>query len=194
MRGSDKRAYWLGRYVLPHEPSLRLWLNGRRLGPGIEVDDIIQETYSRLMAARAIEHIENVKGYLFQTATSVIIDHVRKMRVIPIETISELEFENAPTDAPSPERQVVGRDEFVKLAAVIASFPGKVREVFTLRKIQGFSQREVAQHLGITESTVEKRMGRAALLMIDHLAKRGEAAAPPRPETVALSLIDKNIL
>jgi RNA polymerase sigma-70 factor (ECF subfamily) len=193
MGRSDKRAYWLGRNVLPHEPSLRFWLTGRKLGSGIEVDDIIQETYSRLMAARTVDHIENVKGYLFQTATSVIIDHVRKMRVIPIETISEMEFENAPADVPSPEQHVVGRDEFVKLAAVIASFPGKVREVFTLRKVHGFSQREVAKELGITENTVEKRMGQATLLMIQHLAKRDQIAVQQRPESIALSVIDKNI-
>jgi RNA polymerase sigma-70 factor (ECF subfamily) len=170
---------------------LRFWLNGRRLAPGIEADDIIQETYSRLMSARSVDHIENVRGYLFQTATSVIIDHVRKMRVIPIENISELEFENAPTDAPSPERHAVGRDEFLKLAEVIASFPGKVRDVFTLRKIQGLSQREVAQKMGITESTVEKCMGRATLLMIDHLARRAEPAPIPRAGNIAFGLIDK---
>ena len=43
MSFSDERAIWLGRQVLPHEPSLRAWLSRRRLG-GLDVDDIIQET------------------------------------------------------------------------------------------------------------------------------------------------------
>ena len=48
---SDERAIWLGRHVLPHEPALRAWLRRRRLG-GLEIDDIIQETYTRLVAGR----------------------------------------------------------------------------------------------------------------------------------------------
>ena len=48
---SDERAIWLGRHVLPHEPALRAWLRRRRLD-GLEIDDVIQETYTRLVAGR----------------------------------------------------------------------------------------------------------------------------------------------
>jgi DNA-directed RNA polymerase specialized sigma24 family protein len=56
MSFSDERAIWLGRQVLPHEPALRAWLRRRRLG-GLDVDDIIQETYSRLMTAESVQHV-----------------------------------------------------------------------------------------------------------------------------------------
>ena len=43
----------LGGTCLPHEPALRAWLRRRRLG-GLDIDDIIQETYTRLIAAESV--------------------------------------------------------------------------------------------------------------------------------------------
>src|SRR3546814_4682438 len=45
---SDERARWLATQVLPHEPALRAWLS-RRLGAGLEVDDVVQEAYAVLV-------------------------------------------------------------------------------------------------------------------------------------------------
>ena len=163
---SDERAVWLGRYVLPHEPALRAWLRRRNLG-GLDVDDIIQETYTRLVAAESIAHIVDAKNYAFQIAGSVVIDHLRRMKVVPISSVPDLDCFDVVSDDPSPERQVIGRDELERLANMIARLPGKVRDVFVLRRVHDLSQREVAQRLGIAESTVEKHMSRGFLLMLE---------------------------
>jgi len=46
---AHERAIWLARNALPHEPALRAWLARRPLA-GLEVDDIVQETYAILAA------------------------------------------------------------------------------------------------------------------------------------------------
>ncbi|MBC7168934.1 MAG: RNA polymerase subunit sigma-24, partial [Phenylobacterium sp.] len=43
---SKERAVWLAQRILPHEPALRAWLSRRTAG--LEVDDIVQETYAIL--------------------------------------------------------------------------------------------------------------------------------------------------
>src|SRR5204863_1270739 len=139
----------------PHEPALRAWLSGRRVA-GLEVDDIIQETYSRLLLAEAVDHIRNPRTYAFQTAASVMIDHMRRLKVVPITSVANLEHLQAASDLPSPERQAIDREELYRLADAIAALPEKVREVFRLRRIEGLSQRQVAERTGISESTVEK--------------------------------------
>src|SRR3546814_4057143 len=53
---SDERARWLATQVLPHEPALRAWLS-RRLGAGLEVDDVVQEAYAVLVELPAVAHI-----------------------------------------------------------------------------------------------------------------------------------------
>jgi RNA polymerase sigma factor (sigma-70 family) len=175
---SDERAIWLGRQVLPHEPALRAWLSRRRL-VGLDVDDIIQETYSRLMTAESVQHVHDARSYTFQVAGSVAIDHLRRMKVVPISSVPDLEYLEVVSEEPSPERQVIDRDELHRLAGMIARLPARVREVFTLRRVYGLSQREVAEKLGISESTTEKHMARGFLLMLEQFRDGGNPAVYP---------------
>jgi RNA polymerase sigma factor (sigma-70 family) len=175
---SDERAIWLGRHVLPHEPALRAWLSRRRLG-GLDVDDIIQETYSRLMTAESVQHVHDARSYTFQVAGSAVIDHLRRMKVVSIASLPDFDYLEIVSDEPSPERQVIDRDELHRLAGMIARLPGRVREVFTLRRVYGLSQREVAEKLGISESTVEKHMARGFLVMLEQFRDGGNHAVYP---------------
>ena len=175
---SDERAIWLGRHVLPHEPALRAWLRRRNLG-GLEIDDVVQEAYARLIQAESVAHVHDAKSYAFQVAGSVVIDHLRRMKVVPIASVPGLDYLEVGSDEPSPERQVIDRDELTRLAEMIARLPGKIRDVFTLRRVQGLSQREVAARLNLAESTVEKHMARGFLIMSEQYGHGGKV--PPRP-------------
>ena len=178
MSVSDERAIWLGRHVLVHEPALRAWLRRRRLG-GLDIDDIIQETYTRLVAAESVAHVHDARSYTFQIAGSVVIDHLRRMKVVSIASVPDLDALDVVCDDPSPERQVIDRDELHRLAQMIAALPGKVRDVFTLRRVYGLSQRDVAAKLGLAESTVEKHMARGFLIMLEQYGYGGNGTAHP---------------
>jgi len=175
---SDERAIWLGRQVLPHEPQLRAWLRRRNLG-GLEIDDVVQETYTRLFQAESVAHVHDARNYAFQVAGSVVIDHLRRMKVVPIASVPGLDYLEVSSDEPSPERQVIDRDELTRLAEMIARLPGKVRDVFTLRRVHGLSQRDVAQRLGLAESTVEKHMAKGFLIMSQFLGHGGNGPSHP---------------
>jgi RNA polymerase sigma-70 factor (ECF subfamily) len=175
---SDERAIWLGRQVLPHEPQLRAWLRRRNLG-GLEIDDVVQETYTRLFQAESVAHVHDARNYAFQVAGSVVIDHLRRMKVVPIASVPGLDYLEVGSEEPSPERQVIDRDELTRLAEMIARLPGKVRDVFTLRRVHGLSQREVAQRLGLAESTVEKHMAKGFLIMSQFFGHGGNGPSHP---------------
>lgn len=186
-RVSDDRALWLARYVLPHEPALRAWLRGRQ-PPGLEVDDIVQETYARLIATEAVEAIRNVKAYTFQAARSVIATHLRRAKVVSFQNFSDMDELGATSDLPSPEAHAIGHQELQRLAQAIAGLPGKVRDVFVLRRIEGLSQREVARRLQLAESTVEKHMSRGFLLLADLFGRGGNGQL--RASVKAADLMD----
>ncbi|WP_374036554.1 RNA polymerase sigma factor [Brevundimonas staleyi] len=169
---------------MPHEAALRAWLRNRKL-PGLEIDDIIQETYSKLIALDSVAHIRNPRTYAFQTAHSVLVSQARRARVVSFELVADIDELAAIADDPSPERQIADRDELRRLGEAIAGLPGKIRDVFTLRRIEGLSQREVATRLGLSESTVEKHMSRSLLLLADRFVRGGNpsdrASEPVRP-------------
>lgn len=172
---SDTRALWLARNVLPHEAALRAWLRGRRLA-GFEIDDVVQETYARLVSAASVETVRNPKAYAFQTAHSVLMTHVRRSKVVSFHAVADIDHLGAVAPDPSPETQAIDRDELLRLAEAIAAMPDRVRDVFRLRRVEGMSQREVAQALNIAESTVEKHIGKAIRLLMDRFGRGGFSA------------------
>ena len=172
VRASDERALWLSRFVLQHEPALRAWLSHRRPA-GLEIDDIVQETYARLITVESVAGISNVRNYMFQTAYSVMVSHIRRSKVVSFQAVNDLDELGASTHESSPEDQVADRDELRRLAQSIATLPGKIRDVFILRRVSGLSQREVAGKLGLSESTVEKHMSRGIFLLMDLISHSG---------------------
>ena len=144
---------------------------------GIDLDDIIQETYAILAALESVDVIRNAKAYMFQTAYSVILAQVRRAQIVSISTINYIGQLADADGAPSPETVVSDRQELQRLADAIAALPDRCREVFVLRKIHGLQQRDVAQRLGVSEGTVEKQLHRGLNLVI---AMFGRGGNPPR--------------
>ena len=173
---SRERALWLARTVLPLEPALRGWLS-RHPVAGLEPDDVVQETYAILSSLESVEAIRNVRAYMFQTARSVMLQHLRRARIVPFESLNDVERSRPPIDAFTPERHVAGREALRHVRDLIDGLPKKCREVFTLRKVMGFSQKEIAQRMGISENTVEKHVGKAVRHLMTALADGGEPSA-----------------
>lgn len=160
MTPSPERAAWLSHQILPHEPALRAWLRRRQI-ENLDVDDIVQETYAVLAALPAVAHIHAPRAYAFQTAKSVILRHLRRARIVRIDALGDAALLDAAGDEPSPERQASAREELRQVIALVDALPPKRREAFRLRKMEGLSQRDVAQRMGISEGTVEKHVGHA---------------------------------
>ena len=170
-----ERTLWLTQHVLLHEPALRAWLKRKPAGT-LEVDDIVQATYAILAALDSVDAIRNPKNYTFQTAYSVIITHLRRSRIVALRTMADVDLLGATIDAPSLEQQISDRDELRQVAEAIASFPAKCREVFTLRRIEGLSQRQIAERLGISENTVEKHVAKGIRLLLQISGRGGKGA------------------
>lgn len=167
---TDERARWLGRFILPHEPALRAWLSRRTVG-GLEVEDIVQEAYAKLIAMPSVEGVRDPRSYLFQIAKSVIATHVRGRKVVTI-TVSDSDILDLAAEEPSAERQLSDREELQRLAEAIAALPEPTRTIFRLRRIEQLPQRAIAERLRMPESTVEKHVSRA-LLHVSNLLGRG---------------------
>jgi RNA polymerase sigma factor (sigma-70 family) len=151
------RRDWLVHEIYPHEAQLRGYLR-RFLNRPSDITDCIQESYARLLTLAEAELmlIRCPHAFLFTTARNVALEWLRKQRAILHKTDPEMELANLSDESPSAYEQINSRQELELLADAVASLPVRCRQVLTLRKLDGVSQKEIATRLRISENTVEK--------------------------------------
>jgi len=150
------RARWVSEHVIPCEQRMRAWL--KRWGVKHEDgDEIIQDAYCRIATLDTVAHIDDPRAYFFSIVRNLTIRRLRRGRVVEIATIAEIDA-CQDLHQSSPERQAADRQDYQRLLALIQALPPKCRRIVELRKLEGWSQREIAQHLGISEKTVEKQI------------------------------------
>jgi len=132
----------------------------RRVGPGEDADDLVQDVFSRL-AAQNLDTIANIQGYVFQIAANVLRDRARRAQARGILTPVPDGFDVADEAAFSPERVLQGKQALQIMVAAIYELPEKVRIVFSHYHFDGVAQVEIARRMGISLSTVEKHMAKA---------------------------------
>lgn len=175
----SEHVRWFAREVLPHEADVRRWLARRVRGlPDCHVDEIVQETYARLWAVGA-ERILNPRAYFFVTARHVVGEVLRRSRVVSIETMADIEVLDIAHQDVGPERRLSGREEIERVRQAMAKLPPKCREAFELRKFGELSQREIAQRMQLSESTVEKHLVKALRVIMSELQENDSGTKLP---------------
>lgn len=164
----DARATWLARNVLPNESALRAWLRRRGLQHAA-VDDVLQETYAVLAELQSIEHIRDARTYMFSVARNLMLQHLRRSKIVPVDFVADPDRLGSATQDNGPEQHAAAAQLAQRFQELLAELPEKCRVAFTLRKVEGLSQREAAERMGISESTIEKHVGKALRVFLEHL-------------------------
>lgn len=172
---SNARAQWLAVNIVPHERAIRSWLAKRT--HDLDIDDIVQEMYARLAALDDAEKIINPRQYASRTAISIALNLVRHARVVPMIAIGEFEGLELASLEPSAEKIVSSREELRQLENTLAELPDACRTAFLLRRVEGLSQKEVAEKLGVSIKAVEKYMARSIRLLIEVYGGGGAGSA-----------------
>jgi RNA polymerase sigma factor (sigma-70 family) len=167
---------WVGSHVLPHEAAVRAWLR-RWTGRGQDIDDVIQEAYCRLAALGSVAHIGSGRAYLFQTTRNIVLEQVRRSKIVRIDNVTDMGSLGMVDETPPVDRVVGGARELQRVEQLINQLPVKCRRVFVLRRIHGESQRDIARRFGISESAVEKLAMRGLKLILKAL--EGDDVASP---------------
>lgn len=164
-------ASWFAEEVLPHERSLRAYLHSAAPAT-VEVDDLLQDSYLRLLRARANGQIRCAKALLFAIARNAVRDALRDKRANREIPSTEIEKFAVLDDSAAVVDLVSRRQEQTLLAEAIRALPERCRQVLILRKIHGLPQKEIAARLGITENTVESLVSRGLRRCANHVRKQ----------------------
>lgn len=170
------RYRWIAAHILPYEAEVRGWLRRHMHSLGsADVDDIVQEAYSRLWLAD-FSRIANGRSYFYTVVRNLLTEQARRARIIPMERMGEIDSLNIISSEPEPERRVSARQELERLQRVVEALPTQCRRAFELQKFDGLSQREIAAQMNIAEKTVEKHLAKALARVV--AAMTSEAPVP----------------
>lgn len=130
-----------------------------RIVPPREIEDIVQETYVRLCQVEKKENITQPRSFLLKTARNLALDHIKRAEVRLVDGVDNIdEIPDLTTQDDAVYQQVANDQEFTQYCEAVRLLPVQCRKVFVLKKVYGYSQKEIAQQLNISESTVEKHV------------------------------------
>lgn len=129
--------------------------------PPHEIEDIVQETYVRICQIENKDKISSPKSFMYRTARNLALDYQKQANVRLVDGIENMEvLEQRLTQSHKDEmyENASTNSEFSHFCEAVRQLPIQCRKVFVLKKVYGYSQREIAVKLSLSESTVEKHI------------------------------------
>lgn len=146
----------------------------RRTRDRAEAEDLAQETLTRIVGAAGIDGHGAVDSYVFKVAINLLRDRARKAArggnpvLIPIDESTAAALEDQLQEQVTPERVLLGRESVAEALRVLDELGERTRNIFLLFRLESMKHKEIAALYGISVSTVEKHVMKAAL----HLGTR----------------------
>jgi len=165
-----------------HERSIYC-LAQRILGNTHDAEDVTQTTF-----LNALEHLAGFRlessfsTWIHRIATFAALKILRKRRGLETVSLEEATFSSEEAEAlplpefiadwtQSPEELTARQETRQAIENALAELDEKHRLVFVLRDVEGFSVRETAETLGLTEANVKVRLLRARLQLRERLTR-----------------------
>ena len=129
-----------------------------------DTDDVLQDVLLRVhRGVGSLRDEERFDGWIFRVARHAIADHLRAHAKHPVSHSGEVPEKTDETD--DEDDRAVARDLAQCMSGFVAMLPSPSREAITLTEIEGRSQKEAAELLGVSVTALKSRVqrGRAKL-------------------------------
>jgi RNA polymerase sigma-70 factor (ECF subfamily) len=133
-------------------------------------EDIVQETYLRLMQHPDLASIQNHRAYLFKTASNLsnnqyAYDQVRSRHLID----DPIELDSLISPLPSLDLTINAHQQIDRFMSVLGQLPEAYQHAFILNKFEGLSYQEVAVSLVISSKSAQRYIIKAWQHLLQHL-------------------------
>jgi RNA polymerase sigma factor (sigma-70 family) len=131
--------------------------------PPKEIEDIVQETYVRICEISNEEEIQYPRSFMYKIVRNLALDHIKRAEArlsvsLDDEVDQEIKDYLEGYDEDKTFQDAASKEEFEMFCKAVRQLPVQCRRVFVLKKVYGYSQKEIAIDLNISESTVEKHI------------------------------------
>lgn len=160
----------------------RLWSYLYRVsGNGTLADDLMQESYYRILRVRLPEMNQDyMKNYLFRIATNLMRDHWRRGKTEGPQSSLSSEDVSAKAEDVAGEWSADQIDARSDVSRVLAEMKPRERELLWLAYVEGSSHREIAEAVGLREQSIRPLLFRARQKLAALLRERGFQRGAPR--------------
>jgi RNA polymerase sigma-70 factor, ECF subfamily len=140
-----------------------------------DAEDLVQETFARVLSRPRVLHGENELYYLMRVLRNTFLTSRRTAGRRPV-TVATLE------DVVTADPKPVGRPEHAleiqEVYATIAELPEDFRMALVASDVRGPSYREASRALRVREATITTRLFRARKQVAQRLGEESDAGAP----------------
>lgn len=160
-----------------------------------DAEDALQETFLQVYRGlKSFEGRSNFSTWLFRLATNVCLMKIRHREtepptMLPLEDYlpqrEEGEYPVIQAWPEKPEQILLTKESREKMMEALEKLPADYRAVFILRDMEGFSNAETGEALGISVAAVKSRLHRARIALRGMLAEyfeKGDSAKPALTE------------
>jgi RNA polymerase sigma factor (sigma-70 family) len=139
------------------EAQLRGYLR-RYVDSAHDIDDVCQETLTRSFEAAEDRPVENPGAFLYGIARNLVRRRFERKSRSLVDVIADFTPDDYESDEPDLDDIMIERERLTCYQAAIARLSPKTQRVFTLRKVYGYTHREIADMLDISIKTVENHI------------------------------------
>jgi RNA polymerase sigma factor (sigma-70 family) len=145
----------------------RLWNRARfRVRDQAVLDDLVQETFLRVVRTSAWRQVQNVENWLCTILRNVVVDHRRREYRHAASREEDEDFKDPNT---GPVDDVIGAEDRERLWACVEKLPGRLKEVVRLYYSEGLTLQAICDRVGGGVSGVHRSLRRAQELLLDCL-------------------------
>ena len=130
---------------------------GSRVRSRVDIEDLAQETYLRLLRAPDLREVRNPEAYLIRVAGHVLAEWRHNE---PATAALDAPMLDALIDARTPEFHLEAEASQARLEQALAACSPAIRAALLLRLRDGCAYKDIAQTLGATERQVRRYLAR----------------------------------
>ncbi|HBO15567.1 MAG TPA: RNA polymerase subunit sigma-70 [Porticoccaceae bacterium] len=140
--------------------------------PPRDVEDIIQETYVHLCKIENKSYIKDSESFMFRTARNLALDHLKRAETRLTSGVDNMDDhvieEHDPTYG-----QIASDEEFGLFCAAIRELPRQSQRAFILKKVYGYSLKEIMLEMDLGQPTVESHIVSATKKCVQYMRNYG---------------------
>ena len=149
----------------------RLFRLVRGMVPPKDVEDIVQETYVRICQVENKSPIRDPQAFMLRTARNLALDHLKRAETRLTEGVGDID-DVAFSALDTTYTQAVSDQDFALFCEAIRELPRQSRRAFILKKVYGYSLKEIMVEMNLGQPTIETHIVNATKKCVQYMRER----------------------